>query len=142
MSDAQPATGPKRTHRVLRNVAIVLAVVLVVIVGGGFLVVHHLNGNIKTIDPTKALGTDRPSALPKKKGEPNAPVNILLIGSDTRKGQGNAIGGETPGCRTPRSCCTCPRTAAGLRRQHAARRDGAAAGRARARTATARSPAA
>ena len=97
MSDARNATGPTRRHRVLLNVAIGLAVVLVLVVGGGFLVLHHLTGNITTMDPTKALGTDRPSALPKKQGEPNAPVNILLIGSDTRKGQGKAIGGDTPG---------------------------------------------
>lgn len=81
----------------LKIVAASVALVLVVVAVGVFVVVHHLNGNITTLDTGNgALGT-RPTPLPQAKGEPNKPVNILLLGSDTRKGQGKAIGGDTPG---------------------------------------------
>jgi LCP family protein required for cell wall assembly len=87
----------KRPHRVLKTVAIAVALVLVVVLGGGFLVYRHLNRNITSLDVTPALGTDRPTAAPTKKGEPHQPLNVLLIGSDTRVGQGKGIGGDTPG---------------------------------------------
>lgn len=55
---------------------------------------QNLNGNITALDTTKALGTDRPDpvTVPDK---PAKPLNILLIGSDSR--QGSHIGGDTPG---------------------------------------------
>src|SRR6185436_8045076 len=62
-----------------------------------FLVSRHLNGNIKSLHVDTGLGTDRPTAMPKKKGVPNKPMNVLLIGSDSRKGAGNKMGGDTPG---------------------------------------------
>ena len=43
-----------------------------------------------------ALGTDRPTEKIKP-NVPTQPLNILLLGSDTRKGPGNNIGGDTPG---------------------------------------------
>jgi LCP family protein required for cell wall assembly len=84
-------------HRVLKAVATSVAVVLVVVLTGGFFVYRHLNNNITGIDITSALGTDRPSAAPQKPGMPNKPLNILLLGSDTREGQTGHIGGDTPG---------------------------------------------
>lgn len=96
MSRAAPNADPPRRHRVLRTVAISLAVVLVVVAAGGYLVYRHLDTNITALDVAPALGTDRPTEVAR----PDAvtkPVNILLIGSDTRKGQGAAIGGQTPG---------------------------------------------
>jgi LCP family protein required for cell wall assembly len=72
--------------------------VLVVIVGTGvFLVYRHLEGNITSLDTSKVLGTDRPHAFKGGAEHPHDPLNILLLGSDTREGQGKAIGGETPG---------------------------------------------
>jgi LCP family protein required for cell wall assembly len=83
---------------VLRVVAVSVSLVLVVIVAGGFLVYRHLNKNITSIPMgTTALGNHRPKELPKKPSAPNRPLNILLLGSDTRKGAGNHIGGQTPG---------------------------------------------
>ena len=84
-------------HRVLKAVAISVAVVLVAVLTGGFFVYRHLNNNITGIDITSALGTDRPSAVAKKPGVANKPLNILLLGSDTREGQTGHIGGDTPG---------------------------------------------
>ena len=63
--------------------AAVLAVVLVV---GGALAgwaSWRLNRNITKVDVSTAIGTDRPTARPTEA------VNILLIGSDTREGEGN-----------------------------------------------------
>jgi LCP family protein required for cell wall assembly len=85
-----------RKHRAIRAVAISVATVLVVALTAGFFVYRHLEGNITTLDIEDALGTDRPEKVIKKQ-EPHQPLNILLLGSDTREGQGNHIGGETPG---------------------------------------------
>ncbi|MGN6575133.1 MAG: LCP family protein [Nocardioides sp.] len=83
-------------HRALKAVAISVAAVLVVVLTGGFLVYRHLEGNITSMDVQDALGTDRPTEVIKKDVE-HKPLNILLLGSDTRDGQGNHIGGDTPG---------------------------------------------
>jgi LCP family protein required for cell wall assembly len=95
----EPSTTPgrKHKHRVLRTVAISVSLVLVVVIAGGFLVYRHLNKNITSIPLGTALGTDRPKEMPKKPSAPSKPLNILLIGSDTRKGAGNHVGGQTPG---------------------------------------------
>jgi anionic cell wall polymer biosynthesis LytR-Cps2A-Psr (LCP) family protein len=49
-------------------------------------------GAINTEDITNQLG-DRPTKNPGP--EIGAPINILLIGSDTRKGQGGGYGGNS-----------------------------------------------
>jgi LCP family protein required for cell wall assembly len=79
-------------HGVVASV-VSIAVVLVAVT---FFVYNHLEGNITALDTTRALGTDRPSAFP---GESDSyrPMNILLLGSDTRQGQSGHIGGATPG---------------------------------------------
>ncbi|MFP5252592.1 MAG: LCP family protein [Actinomycetes bacterium] len=83
-------------HRVARAVAVSVATVLVVALGAGFFVYRHLEGNITSMDVEDALGSDRPTVL-EDDNEQHDPLNILLLGSDTREGQGNGIGGETPG---------------------------------------------
>jgi LCP family protein required for cell wall assembly len=97
LSDSARHHEPARKHRVLKTVAISVAVVLVALAAGGFFVYRHLDKNITSLDVTPALGTDRPTEVPRKKHQPNKPVNVLLIGSDTRKGQTGHIGGDTPG---------------------------------------------
>jgi LCP family protein required for cell wall assembly len=87
--------GPHR-HRILKTLGITLALVLVVVLAGGFLVYRHLDKNITSLNVAHALGSDRPTEIVNKKA-PTKPLNILLLGSDTREGQGNHIGGETPG---------------------------------------------
>ena len=83
-------------HRVVKTVTTALALVLVVVLTGGFFVYRHLDRNITSIDITSALGNDRPTEITKA-GQPNKPLNILLLGSDTREGQTGHIGGDTPG---------------------------------------------
>jgi LCP family protein required for cell wall assembly len=83
-------------HRVLKTIGISVALVLVVVLTGGFFIYRHLDNNITSVDLTKALGSDRPTEVVKK-NQPQRPENILLLGSDTRKGQRGHIGGDTPG---------------------------------------------
>jgi LCP family protein required for cell wall assembly len=79
---------------VLRWVALGAAVLLLVGVVGGYLVYRHLERNIATISET-GLG-HRPAKVVKQHVD-QQPLNILLLGSDTRDGQTGHIGGATPG---------------------------------------------
>ena len=88
---------PPHRHKVLKAVAVCLAAVLVVVATGVFLAYRHLDQNITAIPVDEgALGTDRPTEVVPSDA-PNKPLNILLLGSDTRKGQSGHIGGDTPG---------------------------------------------
>ena len=95
-TETQREKAPRK-HRVWKIVLATALVLVLVVVVGGFLVYEHLNGNITSLDTTKALGTDRPSAYVPRTPTPQQPLNILLLGSDTRQGKGNHIGGQTPG---------------------------------------------
>jgi LCP family protein required for cell wall assembly len=96
VTESSPHGGRVRKHRVLKIVAVSLASVLVVVLVGGFLVYQHLNHNISSLDVTKDLGT-RPTKVAPAKQEPTKPLNVLILGSDTRVGQTGHIGGDTPG---------------------------------------------
>ena len=90
-----------RDHDVARKRAVRLAsltaiVVTFAIVLGGVFAYRHLNGNITAIDTADLLGNNRPEKV-KNNAEPLDPMNILLLGSDTREGQSGNIGGDTPG---------------------------------------------
>lgn len=67
---------------------------LVVASVAGVLVYRHLNSNIGRISIPE--GSDRPPNVTTS-NTPYQPRNVLLIGSDTRKGQTGGIGGDTPG---------------------------------------------
>ena len=90
--DAHPTTSQRGS--VLRWVALSVALLLVVGLAGGYLAYRHLDHNISTI-PVAGLG-QRPAKVVKKDA-PRQPMNILLLGSDTRQGQSGHIGGATPG---------------------------------------------
>jgi LCP family protein required for cell wall assembly len=87
---------PRRFRRATRIAAVVVALVLVVTGVSAYAVYRHLDGNIVAKDITRQLGTHRPPKV-EKVGVPQQPLNIVIIGSDTRQGQGNHIGGDTPG---------------------------------------------
>lgn len=72
----------------------VLALTLVAVLAVTALTYRHLDSNIQVI-PDTGLGP-RPEKIVRASVEYQA-TNILLLGSDTRVGQGKAIGGETPG---------------------------------------------
>jgi LCP family protein required for cell wall assembly len=80
-----------RKHRVLRWSATTLAVLIVGTAGAGYLYYQHLNGNIRHGE--RESGDSKATKTP-----PNAagqtPLNILLIGSDSRASDANvALGG-------------------------------------------------
>jgi LCP family protein required for cell wall assembly len=79
-----PQARPRRRFwRIVRWTAACLAVFLLIVAAGGYLAFRHLDGNIKALHPD--LGTNRPervTVLGKRQ-----PLNILLIGSDSRAGQ-------------------------------------------------------
>lgn len=77
-----------RRRRTWRSWAVLaLVTVLVVVAGGTAYAAWRLNANITKLDVSAAIGLDRPTPATAE-GEA-APVNILLIGSDTREGAGN-----------------------------------------------------
>ncbi|MER7488756.1 LCP family protein [Streptomyces sp. NPDC126497] len=82
---------PRRRHRVLRWSAVTLSVLILGTAGAGYLYYHHLNGNIEKGE--RSSGDSK-----ARRSEPNAagqtPLNILLIGSDSRASDANvALGG-------------------------------------------------
>ncbi|WP_078911527.1 LCP family protein [Streptomyces sp. NRRL WC-3742] len=91
--------GGKPKKNVKKIVAWSAAGVLVLIAGAGGAIYLKLNANIKSFD-ADAIATDRPPEA-KADADGNKPVNLLLIGSDSR-GKNNADlgGGEDGGARS------------------------------------------
>lgn len=80
-----------RGRRIAKR-ALVIACTLVLVIGAtGVYFYKRFEGNITSLDVTKELGK-----RPTKVG-PKGPLNVLVMGSDTRKGKGNHIAGATPG---------------------------------------------
>jgi LCP family protein required for cell wall assembly len=87
-----PAQPTRRTRRrtVLR-VVLGSALVLALVTGvATYLFVRHLNGNIET-GSLDELGPGRPERQYTGNGKP---LNILVMGDDSRDGEGNRIDGE------------------------------------------------
>ena len=72
----------RHEHPLLRRFTWIAAGLVVVLVAITAFAVIKLNSNVNRVDVSKALGTDRPtpSTTPGTQG----PLNILLMGSDTR----------------------------------------------------------
>ena len=89
------AAGAGRGRKPKRNMKKIIAWTsagaLVLIVGAGGAIYLKLNGNIKTFDPD-AVSTDRPPET-QADANGNKPVNVLLIGSDSRGGNNADLGG-------------------------------------------------
>jgi len=78
----------------------VLASLLVLAMVAGVVAYVQLEGNITSVDVTDAAGTNRPTAAAEPDDDPNAglpPMNVLVMGSDTREGLSDAdpFGGVT-----------------------------------------------
>jgi LCP family protein required for cell wall assembly len=91
-----PVTESDRSqHVVLRRavaVASVLTVLATMVSGAGWLTLNRLSSNIKTEDVTAALGSQRPAKVEPTKPAEYEPMNILVMGTDTRTGQGSGFG--------------------------------------------------
>lgn len=96
----QESGAPKRRGRVKKKHTVgkvLLATSLVLALGTGLGVVYlyrHLNGNLDVLDVTEQLG---PRPEKKKVEGPKEPLNVLVMGSDTREGEGNNIDNLTGG---------------------------------------------
>ena len=78
--------------RVALAVGSVLTVLATVLSGAGWLTLTKLTSNISTIDVTNDLGSARPTKVAPSKAETFEPLNILVMGTDTRTGQGSGFG--------------------------------------------------
>ncbi|MFD8703726.1 LCP family protein [Kitasatospora sp. NPDC059648] len=85
----------KPKKNVKKIVAWSAAGVLVLIAGAGGAIYFKLNANIKSFD-ADAISTDRPPEA-KADADGNKPVNVLLIGSDSRGGNNSDLGGGEDG---------------------------------------------
>nr|WP_229814053.1 LCP family protein [Streptomyces thermoviolaceus] len=85
--------GRRPRWRVLRWSATVLGLVILSTAGAGYLYYAHLNGNIRT--GLRNIGSDSKAHRTKPNAAGQTPVNILLIGSDSRNSDENvALGGS------------------------------------------------
>jgi LCP family protein required for cell wall assembly len=97
---AATPTGPKRRGKVRKRhtvgkVILASVVVLGLTAGLGVAFLYrHLNGNLEVLDPSDRV-TNRPDKVAVE--GPREPLNVLVMGSDTRDGDGNNIDGLTGG---------------------------------------------
>ncbi len=101
-SDGGPGgEGPKRKGKAAKKhtvgkVLLASVLSLAIITGLGVVFFYrHLNGNLNVIETSELLGGDRPEKV-KPEG-PQEPLNILVMGSDTRDCDGCALDNETGG---------------------------------------------
>ncbi|WP_406508340.1 LCP family protein [Streptomyces sp. NBC_00212] len=81
----------KRKYRILRWTAITLAVLILGTATAGYLYYQHLNNSIRKGDRS-AGGSDAKKSAPNADGQ--TPLNILLVGSDSRASDDNVkLGG-------------------------------------------------
>ncbi|MFE7559213.1 LCP family protein [Kitasatospora sp. NPDC057500] len=89
---AAPQARPRDGRRGARRlIAWSVAGLLVVLAGAGGAVYYRLNGNLRSFDPD-AIAPDRPPE-PTADAHGHRPVNLLLIGSDSRAGRNSDLGG-------------------------------------------------
>jgi LCP family protein required for cell wall assembly len=94
---APEPSAPTSRHPLLRRTALVLGVVVALLFVSGavaaFVIYKKLDGNIGEIDvfTPEIVGSDRPSQAAQPEGA-QKPLNILVMGSDTREGQGGGFG--------------------------------------------------
>ncbi len=91
MSELDGATRPprrrrarhaKHRHPLLRAATWIVAAVLVSLIAATGVAIWRLNSNVNRVDVSSALGTDRPTQ--GVTAGVDGPLNILLMGSDTR----------------------------------------------------------
>lgn len=89
------ARGVKRKRSRKKIAAAVVASLAVLLAGAAGAIYLRLDANISTFD-SSGLSKDRPPAARADAGG-NKPVNILLIGSDSRSGENAKLGGSGSG---------------------------------------------
>jgi len=88
----QPGRRPRGRRRILRIAAWSTAAVVLLCAGTAGYLYWRLNRNIRTVNISAALGSDRPAA------SSTGAMNILVLGSDSRSGaNGQLAGGAADG---------------------------------------------
>jgi LCP family protein required for cell wall assembly len=92
-SDAAPATKKHPVRRVFVVLGVVMALLVVAGSAGAYLIYRDLDNNITREDilNPEVLGSNRPTKVVES-GSELQPLNILVMGSDTREGQGKGFG--------------------------------------------------
>lgn len=92
-------SSQRRTHPRRRALLWVVGGLVVALLAGGVFVAVTLRSNITVVDVNDALSAPSPVTVPAARAgqtasppEPTQPVNILVMGSDTRQGQGDGFG--------------------------------------------------
>jgi LCP family protein required for cell wall assembly len=100
-ADAERARHP-RLRKVLKWGAVLVTLLIVAGAATGFYLYKRFEGNIGVIDISGDLGSSRPTKVVKNSAAPTQPMNILVMGSDTRQGQGRGYGpaAEITGARS------------------------------------------
>lgn len=96
----------RRSHRVLRGVALTAVGLMAFGISGAAAIYQTLNGNIASSNIEGLVETlPQPTPTDDTPADPNAgqAVNILLLGSDERDGENEAIGGHVDGMRSDTS---------------------------------------
>jgi LCP family protein required for cell wall assembly len=81
----EPRRRRSRKKKILAWTAGSVAAVVLLAMGGAYAVYRHLNGNIHQVNISGELGTQPVDTHPQAE-------NIMIIGSDTRQGQGPGFG--------------------------------------------------
>lgn len=76
--------GGGRRHPVIRGLLMTLAFILAAVVGFVAFAVYQLQGNLSSVDISKALGKRPDQVATAAPGTDTLPLNVLLVGSDTR----------------------------------------------------------
>ena len=92
-AEARRSRKPKRNVKKIAAWTAAGALVLTVAAGGAVYLL--INGSINAFDPG-GVATDRPPEAPAD-ADGNRPVNVLLIGSDSRGGDNSDLGGGADG---------------------------------------------
>jgi LCP family protein required for cell wall assembly len=87
--------GLKRKRSRKRWITAIAVSFVVLVAGGAGAIYLKLNANISTFD-SEGLSKNRPQAA-QADADGNKPVNVLLIGSDTRSGENGKLGGSASG---------------------------------------------
>ncbi|WP_239073624.1 LCP family protein [Cellulomonas denverensis] len=96
----------RRSHHVLRGVALTAVGLMAFGISGAAALYQQFNGNIASSDVGDLVTTlPQPTKTDDSPADPNAgqPVNLLLLGSDERDGENEAIGGFADGMRSDTS---------------------------------------
>jgi LCP family protein required for cell wall assembly len=95
-----PHAGHPRARRIVKWVAVIVVLLLVAGAAAGFYLYKRFEGNIGVLDVGDDLGTNRPTKVVKDPEADTEPMNILVMGSDTREGQDRNYGRDVTGARS------------------------------------------